>query len=253
MNKSSHLEDLGTEWLKKFLDSHDLHLLADPTEAVSIGSIYKRDPNELRPKARVIGNTLNFIVPSVTLPDLKKGSQKPINENFRDERSLSFIAKAVTGFISRIGFSIDSEKEKILEVNYDKVTYESVDLVDFGDLFQGHRFKTENWQYKPDYEYYVVTRLARSGNFKVVLRVSKNLRTILDANHGEPVIEGSVEMKYASKEYDEVVMTYSGDKALVFAVHLEYLFFEKNSGNLIDMKPLSQVIQVLDTGNRILE
>ena len=124
MSIEKEKNDLKTKRLEEFIVDHDLHLLSDSTEAVSVGSIYKRDPPE--PKARRIGDVTNFIMPTIAIPQSKKGSQQDITENFRNKRSLGLVAKFVGKFISSIGFSIDSTKEQILEVNYDKVEYEEL-------------------------------------------------------------------------------------------------------------------------------
>ena len=239
--------------LGKFLDAHDLHLLADSTEAVSVGSIYKRDPAGFDGKARRIGDVTNFIVPPVRLPKSKEGSQSVISENFRERESLTFAAKIISKFISSIGFSIDTGKEQILEVNYDNISFEEVDVAVFADKFAEHRLKTSSLIFKPDNEYYVVTRAIKSPNFRVNVKLSKDLSAVLDGYVGQEIVEGQFKMEYAKGRIGEATMSYKGEIPLVFAVHLENIVFDKSNGNIKDLIPLSQVVKVLGPENRVWE
>jgi hypothetical protein len=243
--------DLGR--LGKFLEAHDLHLLADSTEAVFVGSIYKRDPEALDGKARRIGDVNNFIMPSIILPEPKRGKQSVISENFRDRQSVTFTARIISKFISSIGFAIDTGKEQILEVNYDKITYEEVDVAVFADNFAEHKLKTSSLIFKPDNEYYVVTKVIKSPKFRVNVKLSKNLGAVLDGQGGQAIVDGQFKMEYTKGRIGEVTMSYNGIAPLVFAVHLENIVFDQNNGNIMDLIPLSQVIKVLGPENRVWE
>ena len=237
--------------LEAFLDSHDLHLLSDSTEAVSVGSIYRKDPGE--DKLRRIGDVSNFVIPSITLPEPKKGLQSPINENFRNNRSLNFMAKLIAKFVWSLAFSADSSKQELLEVNYDKVEFEEVEPVVFASQLRGHRLDISNWLYKPDSHYYIVTKVVKSPNFRVNVKVSSDLRTILAGSREQSVVQGQFQMEFARGKLDEAMLTYLGERPLVFAVHLEELEFVRDNGNLVNMRPLSEVVRVLAPSDRILE
>jgi hypothetical protein len=52
--------------LERFLGDHDLHLLSDSREGVSVGSLYSKHPADL--KSQRIGDVKNFLIPPVELP-----------------------------------------------------------------------------------------------------------------------------------------------------------------------------------------
>jgi hypothetical protein len=248
MTEGTAREQFETQKLERFLEDHDLHLLADATEAVSVGSVYKKGHSES--KARRIGNIANFITPAITLPEPAKGSQNVIMENFRDKKSLSIVANFVAKFVSSVGLSLNSDKDQILEVVYDKVTYEETDPATFADLLSGHQPK-KSMIYDRESDYYVVTKIVRSPNFKVTMKLTRDLKTKIEAQGQQGVVEGSFKMEYAGGKLDEVIATYQGDKSLVFAAHLEKLGISEND-EINSMTPLSEAVKLLDIQDRIL-
>lgn len=205
---------------------------------------------------RRIGDVSNFITPSIILPEPKKGLQSPINENFRNNRSLNFMAKIIAKFVWSLAFSADSSKQELLEVNYDKVEYEEVEPVPFAKQLKGHSLDVSNWLYNPSSQYCVVTKVVKSRNFRVNVKVSSDLRTMLAGSGEQPVVSGDFRIEFARGKFDEAIMTYLGERPLVFAVHLEELEFVRNNGNLVNMRPLSEAVRVLaprDSINRILD
>jgi hypothetical protein len=180
--------DLETQRLEEFLEERDLHLLADSTEAVNVGSIYRRDPSES--KARRIGDVTNFFNPPVILPEPTKGSQQFIHRDFHEQKSLSLVVNAISKFISGLGFSLDATREQILEVNYDDVTFEEVDPALVAKEIASKKLDTKNLKYKSDSEYYVVTKAEKSSNFRVNLKRTKNLATKLAGKGEQPLVEG---------------------------------------------------------------
>ena len=243
MGSTGTKADFDKQRLAGFLDSHDLHLLADSTQAVHLGSIYRRIGDET--KAKVIGNVSNFIVPAITLPESEKGSQNVIDENFRNSRSLNLIGKFVMKFVASLGFSIGTSGEQVLEVNYQNVTYEVIDDVTFSDLFFQRKLKTTNMQYDPTSEYYVVTKVVKSPKFRVNVKLDKGLKASIHAKGGLPLKQGEVQIDYAQGTFDEVTMTHSGEDPLVFAVHLEKILFDKANGVITGMNSLTEVLKLL--------
>jgi hypothetical protein len=237
--------------LEEFLDSSDLHLLADSTEGVTVGSIYRKDPSES--KARRIGDVTNFLDPPVSFPELKKGSQQFIHRDFRQKKSLGIVVNTISRFISSLGFSLDSAREQILEVNYDDVTFEAVDPAVVAKKVAFKKFDVNNLKYRSDSEYYIVTKTVKSSNFRVNLKRTKNLATKLSEKIGQPIAGGLFKMELAQGTLDEVTMTYSGKNALVFAVHLERLDFDKGNGAIMRMEALSQAVKLLGKEDRIWE
>ena len=99
--------------------------------------------------------------------------------------------------------------------------------------------------YKPDSEYYLVTKALRSPSFRVNMTLSKNMRTILKGKEEQAVIQGQFRIEYAKGTFDEVTLTYVGEKPLVFAVHLETIDFVKDNGKIINLEPLSLALKLL--------
>lgn len=75
-------DSMKDEQLNSFIEEHDMHLLADPTENIPVGSIYEMDPLVL--KCRRVGTVANFVEPPVTLPDPDKKKRGNIARNFRN-------------------------------------------------------------------------------------------------------------------------------------------------------------------------
>jgi hypothetical protein len=162
---------------------------------------------------------------------------------------LDIFAKAIGKFITSLGFSFGRNAEQILEVNYGQVTFDEIHPAEMVNYLLEHSFSTKNWLFKPENEYFIVTRILQSPNFTVKTKVSKDLKAALDAKAGQPLIEGEVKVEYASGKSDEVNLTYTGKDPLVFAVHLEILEFVKDNGNIINMKPLKTVTRLLSDEN----
>jgi hypothetical protein len=49
----------------------------------------------------------------------------------------------------------------------------------------------------------------------------------LNAQEGQPILEGQFKMEMAKGKLDEVTMTYAGNKPLVFAAHLEKIEYKR--------------------------
>lgn len=237
------------ERLARFLEVHDLHLLTDPTEAVSVGTIYQQDSVES--KARIIGDVSNFIEPAVNLPAPKIGTQAAIVENLADRKGIGLLAR-ISAAIHSFDFSIDTRNEKILEVRYEQVTFENIDSATFSDLFENHKLKINravNINQTRDSKYYLVTRVFKSSNFRIYMNLSKDLKIALKAESNQAIIEGGFRMEIVKGRADQVVLSYLGAKSLVFASHLEKIDFMED-GQIVSMKPLSQVLRLLDIENR---
>ncbi|MGA7043198.1 MAG: hypothetical protein WBY71_05985 [Nitrososphaeraceae archaeon] len=73
----------------------------------------------------------------------------------------------------------------------------------------------------------------------------------MNAQEGQPVLDGQFKMEMAKGKLDEMTMTYARNKPLVFAAHLEKVEYDKDNGNIAGMKPASQVNQLLAPGDRI--
>ena len=83
------------------------------------------------------------------------------------------------------------------------------------------------------------------------MRLTKDPRTKLEAKGGQPVVEGQFKMEYTSGTLDEATMTYVGKKPLVFAAHLEKIEFAKDTGQITNLEPLSQVVKLLAPEDRV--
>ena len=235
--------DPKNDRLESFLKSHGLHLLGDAKQGISVGSLYTKYPN--KSISNDIGNVNNFIIPPIELPKPNTGKKNIISENFRMHRSLNIFAKAITSFISSFGVSLKLEEDQILELTYNNVTYEKVDRVVIANLIANHSLNIKNFYFKPENEYYIVSEINKSSNFKIYVKITKGLRAALKASGGQPVLEGDFKVEYGEGNLDEATFSYIGKKPVVFAVHLEILEFNKKNGMIIDMYPLENSTKLL--------
>ena len=123
---------MNDERLNSFIEEHDMHSLADPTENIPVGSIYEMDLLVL--KCRRVGTVANFVEPPVTLPDPDKKGRGNITRNFRNTGQTNIIVSLILKAFNKIlpidiSGSFSSDVEKILELNYKGVTAPHLTIV----------------------------------------------------------------------------------------------------------------------------
>jgi hypothetical protein len=167
----------------------------------------------------------------------------------RDNRSLGIFAKFFTNIISSLGVSVNVDKEQLLEVRYSNVTYREIDPAIMADNLKDHALKTDNFYYKKENDYFVATKVVQSANFMVHAKLTRGLKVALEAKGGQPVIQGEVKIDYDRENLDEAILTYTGQTKLTFAVHLEEIDFDPNSGKIGGMDSVKQAIILMDQGS----
>ena len=137
-------------------------------------------------------------------------------------------------------------------MSYSNITLAEIDLVTFWNLLREHKMDTTSTEYDVTSEYYLVTRIVKSKDFRVNMKLTRDLNTVLRANGGNPIIDGDFKLEYAKGKFGEATLSYSGQEPLVFGAHLEKIEFE-DTGAIKKLVPLTTVTKLLggEKDNRV--
>jgi hypothetical protein len=216
--------------LKIFLDKYNLNLLSIPREKAHLGSLYVRSNG----RVSTPGSISHFLTPELKIPTALTDEQMAdVYGKVTHAISFSNGLGLLEGFFTAVGamklfdeVKADYAKKRAhsFRFSFKDTRRDSIDVGLMGSRLIRHRFDDRHALVNPGNRYYLVTGIARSSGITVTAETKESSSVALGAEVLKIAKAGG---KVEIARGGEGVITYTGDKKLVFGVELYELKYDE--------------------------
>ena len=219
---------------RTFLDKYNLNLLAVPREDVAIGDLYPYDGRRVGQP----GNVRYILKPPlrISAKSVTTGKMADVSGTLTDSVSFDIGLNILEGFLSAMGVGgvvgdirAEYETKGTMTVRYRFVhaVRDKVDPLSLGSMLINHQVRKDHPLLTRDYQYFLVTAVARSPSISVVAEGKKQTRLDIDAKALQGIVGGSGGVSVEKSTMGE--LTYKGKAKLAFGVEVYELRFDRDT------------------------
>ncbi|HEV8483777.1 MAG TPA: hypothetical protein VGV87_09530 [Blastocatellia bacterium] len=217
--------------LRIFLDQYGLHLLSVPRQNAAVGDLYVHDGKRATPS----GGIQHFVDAAFKRPPvasdetmadvlgkISRGVDFKVGFGLLD----GFLnALGAAGIVNKVRVGFEARKTQALKFRFTEAVRDSMDVMQLGKNLINRKIVKNHALFDEDYNYYVVTAVARSSSISVIgeTEAEKSVNGALEAMH-----LGNVDGGVSIKTSGEGEVTFSGNKKLAFGVQLYELKYDAN-------------------------